>query len=333
VMPGFIDSHTHLAFPAAAEDDEHAARLVRASTGHRLEAKLRAYLEAMARHGTTTVETKMVCGPDENAEAKLQRVFSALRGNPLDLVPSFLCRLPRENAEAAAGRIVDELMPRIHKRKTAHFADLACNGNPALVPLYERYLRAARSAGLPCKIHADSTDPAAAVALAMQHDLASVDHLEHATDEQAQALGSRGMMATLLPGAGFRQGGRNAPARSLIDAGAAVAIGTDFNPRDSPTLNMQTSIALACLHLHMSIGEAITAATINAAHALGCAHRVGSLEPGKVADLVILNVADYHDLQHTIGTNVVHLTIKSGKVIYQEGDVAPMHDSEVRLSY
>src|SRR6185436_5784286 len=100
-------------FPATAADDEHAARLVRTSTGQRIEAKSRAYLEAMARHGTTTVEVKTGCGPDESAEIKLLRVFSALRGDPLELIPSFLCRLPRENAAQAAGWIVDELLPKI----------------------------------------------------------------------------------------------------------------------------------------------------------------------------------------------------------------------------
>src|SRR5262249_28747122 len=100
-------------------------------------------------------------------------------------------------------------------------------------------------------------------------------------------------------------------------------IATDFNPYASPSLNMQTAIALSCLRLGMSLGEAISAATINGAHAVGRADRIGSLEPGKVADLIVLNVSDYRDLRHTLGTNVVHLTMKSGEVIYEEAEVAP----------
>ena len=331
VMPGFVDSHTHLAFPATASDDDHAARLVRSSTGHRLEARVRTYLDAMARHGTTTVEVKTACGPDEGAESKMLRVLSALRADPLDLVASFLCRLPDEDASTALTWIVEELLPKIQKRKSARFADLVCDGDAGLAPLYDLYFRAALSFGFRCKIHADSTDPSAAVSLALRHGVTSIDHLEHATGEHCRRLGEAGMAVTLLPSALFREGATHAPARALIDAGVAVAIASDFNPHHSPTLNMQTVIALSCLYLGMGIGEAITAATINGAHALGCADRTGSIEPGKLADLVVLNLSDYHDLRSNLGTNVVHLTIKKGKVIYQEAEVAPRPDRNVRM--
>jgi imidazolonepropionase len=333
VMPGFVDSHTHLAFPGPVGDEEEATRLVRASTGQRIESRARAYLEAMARHGTTSVEVKTGCWSDESAESKLLRVLAALRDDPLDLTPTFLCRLRQEQVSAGAGRVIDELLPKIQKRKSAMFVDLAGDADALLLPFYDRYLRAARQLGFGCKIHADGAATAWAVALALEHRVASIDHLEHATGDDARMLGDAGMIATLVPGAGFREPGKNAPARALIDAGAAVAIATDFNPQHSPTLNMQTAIALACLHMGLTIGEAISAATINGAHALGRASRTGSIEPGKLADIVVLNVSDYHDLRHNLGTNMVHLTIKSGKVIYQEADVAPRPDREVRLSY
>jgi len=330
VMPGMVDSHTHLAFPAAAADDGEAARMVRSSTGQRIESRSRAYLAAMARHGTTTVEVKTGCGPDESAESKLLRVFSSLRSDPLDLVPSFLRRFPHENVPAAASIILTELLPKIHRRKGARFADIACNGDLALLPYYDRYLETARSLGFACKVHADNQHPGEAVALALRHRVTSIDHLEHCTTEDALRLGASKVMTTLLPNSSLFGGSGGAPARALIDSGAAVAIATNFNPHSNPTLNMQTTIALACLQLKMTIQEAISAATINGAHALSLGHRIGSIEPGKLADLVLLNVPDYHDLRFSLGTNVVHLTIKSGRVIYQEADVAPRQDHEVR---
>jgi imidazolonepropionase len=206
-----------------------------------------------------------------------------------------------------------------------------CNGDPANIPLYDYYLRAARTLGFRCKIHAASTQTAAAITLAVRHSAASIDHLEHATPEDAKQLGSAPMIATLFPISCFYDGGPQAPARALIEAGAAVAIATNFNPEHSPTLNMQTAVALACIHFGMTIEEAIVAATINAAHALGRARHIGSLEPGKVADLVLLNVSHYQDLRHSLGTNVVHQTVKSGKIIYQEGEVATRPGYAARL--
>jgi imidazolonepropionase len=323
VMPGFVDSHTHLVFPAATPDFDRAARLVRSSTGQRIEARARTYVEAMARHGTTTVEVKTGCGPDESAESKLLRVVSALRGNPLDIVSTFLCRLPQAGAADVAAWVSGELLPKVHRRKTAQFADLECSSDASLTAVYDSYLRTAAALGFPCKIHADSIDPSIAVDLALRHSVATIDHLEHVTEADAQRIGQAGMVVTLLPGASFGESEKSAPARSLIDAGAAVAIATDFNPFASPSLNMQTAIALSCLRLKMSVGEAISAATINGAHAVGCAERIGSLEPGKLADLVVLNLSDYRDLRHTLGTNMVHLTIKNGEVIYQEAEVVP----------
>ncbi|MBS1854256.1 MAG: amidohydrolase family protein [Acidobacteria bacterium] len=328
VMPGFVDSHTHLVVPCS--DDDDTARRVRSSTGQRIELRTRAHLEAMARHGTTTVEAKTGCGPDESAESKLLRVLCALRRDPLDLVPSFLCRLPHAGAPVAAEWVLSELLPKIQRRKTAHFADLVCNGDPALVPVYDRYLDSARTLGFACKIHADNLRPADAVELAVRHRVTSIDHLEHATVEDARRIGAGRLMATLLPLASFQYGGARPPVRALLDAGAAVAIATNFTPQSSPTLNMQTAITLACYHLGMTIEAAIVAATINGAHSIGQAGRTGSIEPGKSADIIVANISDYRDLRHSLGTNVVHQTIKNGNVIYQEARVSPSIDETLR---
>jgi imidazolonepropionase len=329
VMPGFIDAHTHLAFPPAgidAPDPAAAVRALHTVTGQRLEVRARAFLEAMARHGTTTVEVKTGCGLDEGAESKLLRVLHALRREPIDLIPSFLFRLPGDlngGSWHATEWVVTELLPKIRRRGVAHFADLAWNSDSALLPCFNHYLETARQLGFGRKIHADGANPAAAIALAVLHRVVSIDHLEHATACEARQIAEAGIMTTLLPSASFSGDAREAPARALIDAGVAVALGSNFNPHHAPALNMQAVVALACGRLGMSLEEAISAATINGAHALGCADKVGSLEPGKSADLVILNASHYRDLQHSLGTNLVHLTMKRGQFIYKEGGVAP----------
>jgi len=160
------------------------------------------------------------------------------------------------------------------------------------------------------------------VAAAVGNFSASVDHLEQATAWEVAMLSRSCTVATLLPCASFQQRGSMAPARALITAGVAVALGTNFNPLHTPALNMQTAIALAARSLGMTAAEAITAATINGAHALGCADRIGSLEPGKQADLLVLAISDYRDLAHRFGGNLVLRTIKRGRTIYSEAEVS-----------
>ena len=332
VMPGFVDSHTHLMFPPpcpageARRQHQSAVQALLTMTGQRLAWRGRAYLEAMARHGTTTVEAKTGCGPHEGAETKVLRVLSALQDKPLDVVATLLLRFPPagdgspEADEAAAEWMCGEWMPKIRRRRLARFADLEWDPEPCRQELFGRFLVAARELGFGCKVHADDARPAPAVRLAVEQRALSVDHLEHIGLAEVQALARSQTVATLLPPASFRCG-PYAPARALIDAGAAVALATNFNPCDTPSLNMQTAISLACLAMRMSPGEAISAATVNGSHAIGCADR-GLLAYGKLADILILNAADYREVPEQLGTNLVHLTMKRGKVIYQEGEVA-----------
>ncbi len=329
VMPGFIDSHTHLVYPPAgvnAQNPEAAVRALHTATGQRLEHRARAFLDSMARHGTTTVEIKTGCGTDESGEAKLMRVLAAVRNDPLDVIASYFFQLPRTLERASlpdnVERVADELLPKIRRRHGADFADLAWDSDPALLPHFDRYLSAARGLGFACRIHTDGPGPAAgAVALALRHGVAGMEHIEHVGESEIRQLAGAGIMATLLPGVSFPDNGPAPPARALIDAGVAVALGTNFNPHHAPILSMQTIVALACWRLRMTLEEALSAATINGAYALGCGDRTGSLELGKSADLVILNAGDYRDLATSIGTNLVHLTMKRGKFIYKEGDV------------
>jgi imidazolonepropionase len=329
VMPCFVDCHTHLVYPPPGATDEDRAASTRALIGatvKRTAARWRVHLDAMARHGTTTVEIKTGVGPNAVADFKLLRMLAKLQGEPLDLVATFLFRLPPsdESSDAECDQftaLVCELLPKIRQRKLARFADVAWNPIPAHHARFLRYLDAACKLGFHCKMHADRDHTAAAIVMAMQHRALSISHLEQAGSSEASLMAGSGTIATLLPCASFYTAAGNAPARALVDAGVPIALGSDFHPTFSPTLNMQTVVALACLRMGLTPAEAITAATINGAHVLDCAGRTGSLEPGKSADVAILNISDYRDLANHFGTNLVHTTMKGGAVIYREGEV------------
>jgi imidazolonepropionase len=338
VMPGFVDSHTHLVFGkprlvdyemrlAGANYAEIAAAgggilssvaAVRAMSAAQLEAQARASLAAMALHGTTTLEAKSGYALDEINELKTLRLLAKLNGAPLDIVPTYLGAhiAPPEyrgRPDAYIDWIAAQMLPMIHRRKLARFVDIYCDDGAFTIDQSRRYLQQARRLGFGLKIHAEQFARTGAARLAVELEAASADHLEQAGEEDIRALAQSNTIATLLPGSVFHLGlSAYAPARALIEAGAAVALATDFNPGTSPTFSMQMILSLACTEMRMSPAEAITAATINGAHALGRADRLGSLEPAKQADLLILNVEDYRELPYYFGANNVHLTIKRG---------------------
>ncbi|MGD0363963.1 MAG: imidazolonepropionase [Bryobacteraceae bacterium] len=341
VMPGFVDSHTHLVFgrprlvdyemrlagagyadiAAAGGGILSSVEAVRGMPAAQLEAQARASLAAMGRHGTTTLEAKSGYALDKAGEIKTLRVLAKLGGDPLDIVPTYLgAHIPppeyRGQPDAYIDWMAATMMPEIRRRKLARFVDIYCDSGAFTLGQARRYLERARSLGFGLKIHAEQFARTGAARLAVELNAASADHLEQAGEEDIRALAQSGTIATLLPGSVFHLGLRTyAPARALIEAGAAVALATDFNPGTSPTYSMQMVLSLACTEMRMSPAEAIAAATINGAHALGCADRTGSLEPGKQADLLILDVSDYRELPYYFGSNNVKLTMKRGALI------------------
>lgn len=332
VLPGFIDSHTHLAFPApsAPEADRLAAtRVITDQTAATLAMRARTAIDAMARHGTTTVEVKTGGGQDIHAEIKILKVLASLQQDPLDILGSLLLAFP-DGVEGgpvlddAAQWLTNELLPKIRKRRLARFVDIEWNGGPERHPHYLRLMESARKLGFVCRIHADEKDPAAAIRLAVDQHALSVDHLEHAVPPDASLLSGSATMATLLPSTTFMNGQEAPPARSLVDSGVPLVLASNYNPHFNQTLNMQCVIAMACLRMRLTVAEAVCAATINAAFALGLGNQFGSLEAGKAADLVMLNVRDYRELEHCLGTNLVHVTVKNGVPIYREGEVAAL---------
>jgi len=337
VMPGFVDSHTHLVFGrprlgdyemrlAGASYAEIAAagggilssmKAVRGMPAAQLEAQARASLAAMARHGTTTLEAKSGYALDEAGELKTLRVLARLNGHPLDIVPTYLGAhiVPPEyrgKPDAYIDWMAAEMMPQIRRRKLARFVDVYCDDGAFTIEQSRRYLEHARRLGFGLKIHAEQFAHMGAARLAVELEAASADHLEQAGDEDIRALAQSNTIATLLPGSVFHLGLRTyAPARALIEAGAAVALATDFNPGTSPTYSMQMVLSLACTEMRMSPAEAITAGTINGAHALRVSDRAGSLEPGKQGNLLLLDASDYRELPYYFGANNVHMTIKT----------------------
>jgi imidazolonepropionase len=322
VMPGFVDCHTHLISGAP-----HLTDIPNVPAG-RLEARARQFINGMVRHGTTTLEVKSGYGLDETSELKLLRVMARLHQTPLDILPTFLSpRFIPDNYQSDAPKYLSwmcsEFMPKILHRGLVRFVDFRCDEQIFDVNQSSRYLDTARELGIPLKIHTGQFRRNEGVRLAVALEAISVDHLNYADHSDVEMLARSNTVAVLLPAATLHVGpGRHAPARELIDGGAAVALATDFNPDTSATYNMQAIVALACARLRMTPAEAITAATFNAACAIRCERHIGSLEIGKYADLIVVSVPDYRDIAQHFGVNLIHMALKRGAVIYREGKVA-----------
>jgi imidazolonepropionase len=344
VLPGFVDSHTHLVFAGnrAEEYEKRIAgatyekiakagggilstvRKLRAADANSIFARANKWMNDFAAHGTTTVEAKSGYGLDAASELKILRVMNALRRHArLDIVPTFMGAhvVPPEfkkRPDAYVDLLVHKLIPYVAKENLAEFCDVFCDQGAFTVQQARRILTAGRACGLAPRIHAEQIARTGAARLAVELHAASADHLEKVNAADIRALAASDVTCTLLPGCCFHLGlAHYAPARKLIDAGAVVALATDFNPGTSPTLNMQMIISLACTQMRMTPAEAIAAATINAAHSLRRADRIGSLEVGKFADLAVFSVEDYREIPYYFGVNHCWLTMKRGEIVFQ----------------
>jgi imidazolonepropionase len=343
VLPGFVDSHTHLIFPAgrfeeyeqriAGKTYEQIARSgggilstvrkLRRATPAALRERALAALRAFAAHGTTTVEAKSGYGLDAPSERKTLTLLRELRdAQPLDIVSTFLGAhvVPPEFGHrkgAYVELLVRRLIPAVAAEGLAEFCDVFCDRGAFSVSQARLILTAGRACGLVPRLHAEQLARTGAARLAVELNAASADHLERINAGDIRALARSNVVATLLPGCCFHLGLRDyAPARKLIEAGAIVALATDFNPGTSPTVNMQAILSLACTQLRMTPTEALAAATINAAYSLGRHDRIGSIEVGKFADLAVFDLADYREIPYYFGTNHCWLTLKRGKIIF-----------------
>lgn len=339
VIPGFVDAHTHLAY-AGDRDDEIRARLAgatyeeiaakgggivktvtatRAASGEELTRLVRARLDRLVSLGTTTAEVKSGYGLSVEAErASLQAITEAARDHPVRVVRTWLGahEIPldrRGDREAYIDELVDVAAPEIGRLGLAEFADVFCERGVFTVAESRRILEAAAAAGLALRIHADEFSDTGGAALAASLRARSADHLIRVSDEGIAAMASAGVVATLMPAASFfLKLGAFAPARKMIDASVAIALGSDTNPGGGLSSSMPFAITLACFGMGLSLEEALAAATIGGAASLGLEDEVGSIEVGKRADLAILKSDRLLDLVR-LGENPVARVIAAGR--------------------
>ncbi len=342
VMPGFVDPHTHLVFAGSREDEFElriggatymeimaagggimsTVRATRAAALDELVAQSRARLDVMLAHGTTTAEAKTGYGLNVADELKMLRAIEELdASHPVDLAPTFLGAhaVPQEyegRTDEYVALVVQDMLPAVaeNRRPGADlFCDVFCEEGVFSVEQARRILERAREWGLSPKIHADEFKPLGGTALAVELGAVSADHLVCTTDQEIEALAASNTIAVSLPGTPFGLGHHKyTPARKMIGAGVALALATDLNPGTCYCESMPFIIALACRYLKLLPAEAISAATINAAHAVGLGKEVGSLEVGKKADILILGIPNYRHLGYRYGANPVEKVIKGG---------------------
>lgn len=352
VMPGFVDPHTHLVW-AGDRASEFEARLqgasymqimaagggivstvqkTRGATSEQLASAARERLGRMLASGTTTAEAKTGYGLELATELRMLDVILQLdREGPIELAPTFLGAhaVPPEftgRTDEYVAVLCADMLPAVQEwwigdaaERPLPFVDVFCEVGAFDLAQSRRILEAARSLGFPLKVHADEFQGIGGTGLAVELGAASADHLVRTPPGDIAALGASSTVAVALPCTPFGLAESDyTPAQSILAAGGILALATDLNPGTAWCESMQMVLALACRYLRLTPAQAIAGATINAAAAIRRADRVGSLEPGKQADLLVLDVPDYRQLGYRFGTNLVSLVLKSGKLVFPD---------------
>jgi imidazolonepropionase len=343
VLPGFVDPHTHLVWAgeragefemrvagasymeimAAGGGIMNTVRQTRAASLDKLVAQTRGRLRQMLAHGTTTVEIKTGYGLNIQDELKQLSAIRHLQNqSPAILVPTFLGAhaVPFEyegRADEYVDLVVEVMLPAVAKEESPpRFCDVFCEEGAFSLEQSRRVLETAKTLGFGLKIHVDEFKALGGTRLAVELAASSADHLVCTPPAEIELLARSDTIGVALPGTPFGLGQHEyTPARALIDAGGALALATDCNPGTCWCESMQLMIALACRYMKMTPAEAISASTINAAHALGLGDSVGSLEPGKRADMILLDLPSYQHLGYRFGTNLVRTVIAGGQVL------------------
>lgn len=342
VIPGFVDPHTHFLF-GGARVEEFANRLegvpylellqrgggicstmeaTREASADELYEKGKSILQQMLHLGVTTVEGKSGYGLDLKNECKLLQVMQKLeKSQPVSLVTTYLGAhaVPPEyecRSDDYVDFMLDEVLPVIQQYNLAEFVDVFCETGVFTVQQAERILQAAARRGFGLKLHADEMNSTGGGGLAAGLGAVSADHLLAVSEDDIQALAQSKTVAVLLPATAFCMRKSYAPARRMIDTGCAIALASDFNPGSCYTYSVPLILALAVIAMHMTMEEALTAMTLNAAAAIGRAKSCGSIEPGKQADLLILKEPDYRHLVYGTGLNLVEQVIKGGEILW-----------------
>jgi imidazolonepropionase len=345
LLPGFVDAHTHPVWEgdrgeeigrrlagesyakiaAAGGGILATVRATRAASDDELSATVQRRLAAMLTHGTTTVEAKSGYGLTVEDELRSLRLLKALAEKP-DLpaiVPTLLAahEVPpefRDRQQEWVRIVADEIVPRAAREGLARFCDVFCEEGVFTVAESRTILEAARRAGLGLRVHADELARSGGSLLAAELGAASADHLLFAGDDEIAALARSGTVAVILPGTAWWMRSRRAPARAMIEAGVPVAVASDANPGTCFTESLASVAAHACLDSGLTVEETLTALTLNAAASLGLADRIGTLEPGKTADLVLLDAPDDRHLVYHWGVNLVRTVVRGGLIVSSE---------------
>jgi imidazolonepropionase len=349
VLPGFVDPHTHPVWAGSREEEfdrrlrgetymdiarsgggiNSTVRATRAASSQELLSATLNRLDRFLTYGTTTIEAKSGYGLDLETELRiLEVIHDADDIHPIDLHATCLAahEVPpeyRDDPEAWVQQLVDEIHPEIARTGLAEAVDVFCEEGVFNLEQTRRLLADADGFGWGIHLHADELTPLGGTELAVELGALSADHLMCITPEGVAALAKSETVAVLLPGTSFFLRSPWAPARSLVDAGCAVALATDCNPGSSPTDSMPMILALATLGMGLGVAEAVTASTLNAATAIGRADEIGSIEVGKCADLIVLNEPTYQHLVYNFGLNPVRHVVKGGQVVVRNGLVTP----------
>ncbi len=342
VLPGFIDSHNHFVFGGYRAEEfswrlkgdsymaimergggiANTVRATRQASKEELTELAKKRLDDMLAMGITTVEGKSGYGLDLDTEIKQLEVLNDLAGqHPVEVIPTFLGAhaVPAEY-QGRSGEFIDflieKVLPVVAERNLAKFCDVFCEKGVFSVDESRKLLFAAQKLGLKSKLHADEIVQLGGSELAAEIGAVSADHLLHISDAGITQMAEKNVVATLLPATAFSLREPYARGREMIDRGVAVALASDFNPGSCFTQSIPLIIALAALNMKMSPAEIITALTINAAAAIDSADRLGSIEAGKQADILILEYPSHLYLPYHIGMNIVETVVKKGKVVW-----------------
>ena len=341
VTAGLVDAHTHLVFGGWRENELalklhgvpyldilaqgggilSTVRSTRAASEDELFDKTAKALDTMLSLGTTTCEAKSGYGLDFENECKQLNVTRRLnQSQPVELVSTFMAAhaLPEEyknDREGYLSLVIDRMLPYVAEHQLAEYCDVFCETGVFTPEESRRILTAAQKLGLGAKIHADEIDPIGGSQLAGEIGAVSAEHLIVCPQEGIQSMAKGGTIACLLPATSFYLGATFAPARQMVEAGVPVAVASDFNPGSTPNLSLQLAMNIACYRYRLTPEEVLTAATLNAAAAIGKAEQVGTLEPGKQADLLIWDADNLNFIFYRYGNNLVKTVIKKGKVV------------------
>jgi imidazolonepropionase len=343
VVPGLIDSHTHLIFAGSRENEfeqriQGLSYLEIAERGggilSTVEATRKASfdellllgkkrLDRMLSKGITTLEAKSGYGLSLQDELKILKVMKALQENhPIEIVPTFLGAhtVPREFRDART-RYIDllnkEMIPKVAQERLAEFCDVFCEEKAFTVEESKKILETGKQYGLKPKIHADQLSPGGGAELAAEVNAFSADHLEYVSQEGIKKMAEKGVTAVLLPGASFFLSMKKyPPARDMIEQGVPVSLATDLNPGSSMTESLPLMMTMGCTMFKMTPKEVIQATTVHAARSIGREKEIGSLEVGKQADILLLDIPNYRYLPYHFGVDHVEKVIKKGKVVY-----------------